>query len=149
MKKIGRQVSFITPGENNPRNGEGTFLSLRDGSALYAYSRYTGGSWDDHASADIAGIISRDGGESWSDPFILLHHDEKSANYMCPMLLRMQNGDAGLIYLRKYRDEVSGEILDTVYIARSSDECGSIGEPVAVTSDKEYIVIENDQEMRF
>ena len=57
MKKIGREVLFIPRKDGNPRNGEGTFLRLKDGRILYAYSRYLGHSWDDHADADIAGIL--------------------------------------------------------------------------------------------
>ena len=106
MKTIGYEVSMLAPGENNPRNGEGTFLRLRDGGILYAYSRYLGASWDDHADADIAGIVSYDEGETWSEPRILQAHDALSSNFMCPSLLRMENGDVGLVYLRKYRDDL-------------------------------------------
>ena len=106
MKKIGYDISMLAPGENNPRNGEGTFLRLRDGGILYAYSRYIGASWDDHADADIAGIVSYDEGETWSEPRILQAHDALSSNFMCPSLLHMENGDVGLVYLRKYRDDL-------------------------------------------
>ena len=34
MKTIGYEVSMLAPGENNPRNGEGTFLRLKDGGIL-------------------------------------------------------------------------------------------------------------------
>lgn len=152
MKKIGRRVSLLATGENNPRNGEGTFLRRKDGAILYAYSRYTGDSNGDHAAADIAGILSLDEGETWSDPFLILAHDKASSNYMCPSLLRMGNGDIGLVYLRKYpADEtcsvdkrVFGMILDTVCFVRSADEGQTWSEPVSCTTDTAYDVIEND-----
>ena len=156
MKTIGYEVSMLAPGENNPRNGEGTFLRLKDGGILYAYSRYLGASWDDHADADIAGIVSYDEGETWSEPRILQAHDALSSNFMCPSLLRMENGDVGLVYLRKYRDDLDdvengffpAPILDTVLFVRSADEGLTWSEPIKVTTAREYIVIENDRVVR-
>ena len=43
MKKIGREVLFLTAGEGNPRNGEGAFIRLSDGRILYAFTRVTTG----------------------------------------------------------------------------------------------------------
>ena len=34
MKKIGREVLFLNSKENNPRNGEGTFLRLKNGNIV-------------------------------------------------------------------------------------------------------------------
>lgn len=148
MIKIGREVSFLPQSDNNPRNGEGTFLRMKNGDILYVYSRYNGKSGDDHASADLAGILSSDEGETWSEPFIILKQDPSSANFMCPMLLRMENGDAGLVYLRKYYDFDSEVVLDTVYFVRSADEGKSWSEPVIVFDEKGYVVIENDHALR-
>ena len=39
MKKIGHEVLFLGTSENNPRNGEGTFVRLADGGILYAYTQ--------------------------------------------------------------------------------------------------------------
>lgn len=68
----GQILLDIPPAPGNPRNSEGAFLALRDGSLLFAYSRFRGESDADHAGADIVGIRSRDGGESWSAPETLL-----------------------------------------------------------------------------
>ena len=46
---------------------------------------------------DIALIVSHDEGESWSEPYILLHHDSASRNLMCPSLLRLKNGNIGMM----------------------------------------------------
>ena len=35
MKKVGRQVHFIPTGKNNPRNGEGSFIRLKNNSILF------------------------------------------------------------------------------------------------------------------
>ena len=50
----------------NPRNSEGSFVTLADGHILFAYSSYSGESWSDHASADIAARVSTDDGNTWS-----------------------------------------------------------------------------------
>lgn len=146
MKKIGREVSFMAPKENNPRNGEGTFIRLEDGSILYAYTGFTGDSWFDHMPSDIRGIYSYDEGETWSGDRILLGHDEASENFMCPSLLRMANGDMGLFYLRKYM--YMGAIADEICLVRSSDEGNSWSQPIVCNQGKEYFVMENDHVIR-
>lgn len=146
MKKIGREVLFLAPKENNPRNGEGTFLRLMDGSILFVYSGFTGEYWGDDCPSDIRGIYSYDEGETWVNDRVLLVHDEASANYMCPSLLRMGNGDLGLFYLRKKK--YMNAITDDICLVRSCDEGQTWSEPVYCTNGKEYFVMENDHVIR-
>ena len=40
MKKIGKEVLFMSTSERNPRNGEGSLIRLKDGRILYAYTQY-------------------------------------------------------------------------------------------------------------
>ena len=82
MKKIGREVLFLTAGEGNPRNGEGAFIRLSDGRILYAFTEYTGDNWEDHCSASIAGIFSGDEGETWHGRKVLLKADAGASNYI-------------------------------------------------------------------
>ena len=139
MKKIGREVLFLNTGENNPRNGEGTFLRLKNGAILFAYSRFSGKSWDDADSADIASLTSYDEGETWVESKILFEHDEKSKNYMAPTLLRMNNGDVGIVFLRKENESC------IPYFSRSNDEGETFTMPEAVIDDNiSYFVLEND-----
>ncbi len=139
MKKIGREVLFLGTGKENPRNGEGTFLRLKNGAILYAYSKFSGSSWDDDCSADIASLTSYDEGETWVEERILFHHDEKAKNYMVPSLLRMNNGDIGIVFLRKENE--SG----IPHFARSSDEGKTFTCAKPIIADTEnYFVIEND-----
>ena len=101
MKKIGHEVFFLHTSESNPRNGEGTFMRLKDGSILFAYTDYCGDCGEDHGVARISGCVSFDEGETWSAPRVLLTKDESDQNIMSASLLRMANGDLGIIYLRK------------------------------------------------
>lgn len=121
MKTIGRIVHTLTTGEGNPRCGEGSFLRLRDGAILYAFTEYIGGSWADDAAARIAGCISRDEGETWSERFVLFAPDEGARNNMSVSLLRMHNGDIGALYLRK-ESRADGRLLCMPVFRRSADE---------------------------
>lgn len=141
MKKIGREVLFLAAKDGNPRNGEGTFLRLKNGAILFVYSKFSGSDWHDECSADIAALISYDEGETWADERILFTHDENSRNYMCPSLLRMNNGDVGIVFLRKAKENESG----IPYFSRSSDEGKTFSQPQKFFNDNiNYFVIEND-----
>lgn len=146
MKKIGREVSFIAPRDNNPRNGEGDFIRLNSGTLMYVYCGFLGSSWGDDMPSDIRAVYSYDEGETWGGERIVLKHDEDSANFMCPSLLRMQNDDIGLFYLRKY--EYLGGISDDVCLVRSADDGKTWSPPVHITDGTEYFVMENDHVIR-
>ena len=78
IKKVGKESLFLHVGGHTPRNGEGAFIRLRDQSIMFAYISFVGEDWFDHCPADIAAVVSSDEGETWSEPRILLQHDEKS-----------------------------------------------------------------------
>lgn len=138
-----------TTNPGNPRNSEGAFLRLRDGRIAFAYSRYSGGSADDHAYAEIACVFSSDEGETFGDERILVRPDPDPAanetNCMSVSLMRMANGDVGLFYLLKRNYSVSEYLL-----RRSSDEMETFGEPVRCVADDMpgYYVINNDRVIR-
>ena len=140
----GQILLDIPPAPGNPRNSEGAFLALRDGSLLFAYSRFRGESDADHAGADIVGIRSRDGGESWSAPETLLSAQALGAmNVMSLSLLRLENGDLGLIYLnRKSWQDMRPELR------RSADEGVAWSAPVCCAARPGYFVINNDRAVR-
>lgn len=140
MKKVGREVLFLKTGEDLPRNGEGTFLRLKNGSILFAYTKFSGERNGDGRPADIAVIVSCDEGETWSEPKIIFSHDAGAGNYMVPSLLRMNNGDVGITFLRK--DKTTNGAVP--YFARSADEGKTWSEPKPCIDDPNYFVIEND-----
>ena len=59
------------PGPSNPRNSEADILRLKDGRLLLAWIEYTAGDGSDWGAARIAALISRDGGRSWGEKFVL------------------------------------------------------------------------------
>lgn len=127
IKKIGREVAFLKTGYQNPRNGEGSFVRLKDGRILHAYTEYYGNSCEDNATARISAIFSTDEGESWSDPSILLEKDASAENYMSPSLLRLPDGSLGMLFLRKEKKETGINIEGEGFVCmpvfcRSFDE---------------------------
>lgn len=120
MKIIGREVCFLQTGANNPRNGECSFLRLRDGAILMVFTEYYGEHWFDDATARISAVISRDEGETWSERFVLIEKDPECLNIMSPSLVRLPDGDVGICYLYKI---MSGDVeLCMPVFRRSSDE---------------------------
>jgi Neuraminidase (sialidase) len=134
-------VLKLEPGADNPRNSEGDFITLKDGRILFIYSRYYGRSSSDHATAKLASRESGDGGKTWSTGDKIVVEKEGIMNVMSVSLLRLQNGQIALFYLRKN----SGS--DCIPMMRiSTDEAKTWSEPVACITDKKgYFVLNNDR----
>ena len=143
MKKVGRPVLFLATGPNNPRNGEGAFIRLKNGSILFAYTAYYGDDWNDHCSANISAYISRDEGETWEGPQVIVEKDPQAQNIMSVSFLRMGNGDIGLFYIRKVM--VDGMGLDEIVLRRSADEGLSWSAPQICLPSDDYRVLNNDR----
>ena len=134
-------VFRINPGNNNPRNSEGDFITLKNGRILFIYSRYTGVSSDDHAPAYLAGRFSDDGGKTWSNDDFTVVENEGRMNVMSVSLLRLQNGNIALFYLRKNSES------DCIPMMRiSTDGAKTWSSPVACITDKKgYFVLNNNR----
>jgi Neuraminidase (sialidase) len=130
----------LNPSDDNPRNGEGDFITLTDGRILFIYSHFTGGAGD-HASAFLAGRFSDDGGISWSDEDIEFFSNESGLNLMSVSLLRLDNGEIALFYLRK------DSLTDCRPILRiSKDEGKTWSEEILCINDRiGYFVLNNDR----
>lgn len=133
-------VLELNPSDDNPRNGEGDFITLTDGRILFIYSHFTGGD-DDHASAFLAGRFSDDGGISWSDEDIEFFSNESGLNLMSVSLLKLDNGEIALFYLRK------DSLTDCRPILRiSNDEGKTWSEEILCINDRiGYFVLNNDR----
>lgn len=146
MKKIGKEVLLLQTSQGNPRNGEGSFIRLKDGSILYGYTEYIGTSWHDHAEARLSCVISRDEGETWGEKRVILERPADSKNIMSLSFLRMGNGDIGAFYIFKNPDGT-----DNIYLIRSSDEGNSWSDPINCMGqyrDSDYYVLNNDRVLR-
>lgn len=138
---VGRIIADHPPAPGNPRNSEGSFLTLNDGSILFVYTRFEGGDAGDYAPADIYAMTSEDEGETWSEPEPLLNRTlDNAQNVMSVSLLRMNNGDVGVFYfLRTNTSE------GRPYMRRSSDEGKTWSDPVSCTNTRGVYVKNNDR----
>ena len=122
--------------EGNPRHTEADVLVRRDGSLLVAWSDFYAGSRDD-APARISAAVSADSGRTWG-PRFTLQENTGGANVMSVSLLRSRNGDVLFFFLQK------NSLTDLkVYVRRSTDDARTWGEPVLVTADPGYHVMNN------
>ena len=143
----GKIIADLAPTAENCRNSEGSFLELKDGSILFAWSRYGIGDGDDGDVCEIWGIVSRDGGEAFGEPRRLIARKAVSAetdNIMSASLLRMENGDIGLVFLGKHH----ATHRCSVYLCRSSDEGESWSAPMLCSAAEDYHVVNNDRVIR-
>lgn len=131
----------LAPGEGNPRNSEGAFVSLKDGRILFVYSHYTAGKGSDHDPAHLAGRYSSDGGRTWTAEDRTIVSNEGGMNVMSVSLLRLQNGEIALFYLRKNSERDCRPVMRV-----SRDEGETWGAPVMCIPDEAgYYVLNNDR----
>ncbi len=134
----------LPPSDNNPRNSEGAFLRGKKGEILFAYSRYTGESNNDHAACDIALITSIDEGESWSEPRIIAPASFfGTKNVMSVSSLVQKNGDLAFYFLIKEND-----FSTTLGRALSSDGEHFALERCRFDCKPAYYIINNDRLVR-
>ena len=92
-------VGTIPIGPDNPRNSEGDFIRLKDGTIRYFYTRFRGQSSDDFAPADLMFRDSADNGKTWAETDSLAIANEGSVNTMSVTVRRLPDGRIALFYL--------------------------------------------------
>jgi len=133
----------IDPTPGNPRNSEGSLVTLADGQLLFAYSRFVGGARDDSASY-IACRRSPDGGSTWSDDETLVEN-VGTMNTMSVSFLRLRSGAIALFYLVRTGDERTGLQTIDLHMRTSVDEGATWSEAVCCTSPAAFYVVNNDR----
>jgi sialidase-1 len=129
----------LDTGANNPRNSEGDFISLKDGRILFVSSHYTGKSAHDDANAFLAGRYSSDGGKTWTNEDVTIVEQEGIMNVMSVSLLRLQNGNIAMFYLKKNSDTYCQPMIRI-----SEDEAETWSDPLRCITDREgYFVLNN------
>lgn len=143
MKTLGKEVLFLPIGKGNPRNGEGSFLRLGNGDILFAYTEYYGNSYDDGATARISACLSTDDGESFGESFVLIEKSADAENYMSVSLLRLPDGNVGIVYLKKTKN-AEGKLLCMPEFRVSCDEGKTFSDPISCISHSGYYCAVND-----
>ena len=114
--------------EEAKRNGEASFIPLKDGSLLLLYGAHSKpGDWD---RGEIRQIRSRDGGKTWSEPETVFS-DPKRSLFQCS-LARLPSGDLGLTH----SSLANG--TDAIKVFRRSSDDGKIWSEPIVISDKAH-----------
>ena len=123
-----RSPEIVRATEEARRNGEASFIPLKDGSLLLLYGAHSKpGDWD---RGEIRQIRSRDGGKTWSEPETVFS-DPKRSLFQCS-LARLPSGDLGLTH----SSLANGTDAIKVF-RRSSDEGKTWSEPIVI-SDKAH-----------
>ncbi len=125
----------------HPRYTEGSVVALRDGTLLFAVTEF-GGTGSDFAQAHIVARTSSDGGRSWSDQRILQENTGKQNVMSCTLrwIGDVSHPQLALFYLQKNAyDDLQ------MFVRFSDDEGRTFGEPVRVTTDPGYHVVNNDR----
>ncbi|MBQ9805927.1 MAG: exo-alpha-sialidase [Clostridia bacterium] len=140
-----RLIHQLPPTHGNPRNSEGAFLRGKRGEILFAYSRYSGDSNHDHAACDIAMIVSRDEGESWSEPRLIARAAEfGTKNIMSVSAVEQKNGDLAFYFLIKENNRTTtmGRVVSSDGEVWRAERCNFEAVPSA------YYVVNNDRIVR-
>lgn len=146
MKKVGREVLFMSADSDSCRLGEGSFIRRNDNSIMLVFSDFCGNDWHDHCEAVISAVFSYDDGETWQDRTTIARKSSDAENIMSASLARMNNGDIGLFYIEKIVS--NGIIFDTMFLVRSSDEGNTWSEPHCCIPPDSYFCVCNDRLVR-
>jgi len=132
----------ILPTKSNPRNSEGAFIKLKNGSLLFVYSRFHDDAADD-GPAVIASCTSHDDGQTWEIVEKPLVENGNYVNVMSPSLLRSQSDELLLFYLVKDSTTVFHQEL-----RRSSDEGATWSAPIITSTELGAVGQVNDSVIR-
>ena len=135
---INEIVAQYDPTPEHPRHSEGSFVTLKGGRILFAYTQYTGGGGD-HDEADIAMVTSDDHGKTWSEPTILVKNYAK-LNVMSVTARRLDDGRLVIWYLVKRAfDDCRPDMIV------SWDEGETWSDHVTTIPYPAYFVVNNDR----
>ena len=129
----------LSPTADNPRNSEGAFITLKDGTILFIYTHFFGGDGDD-AAAHLASRTSTDGGQTWTPQDQRVPAVKGRQNTMSVSLLRLKSGKIGLFYLVKHSNNDC-----RTYMQVSDDEARTWGEARLCMAQEGYYVVNNDR----
>ena len=122
-----RRGAFIESG--NARQGEGTFIKLKNGDLELYYSDMV--TVSDLAEARVSKKVSKDGGKTWGEPEVVFV--EKGMALFLPSSKRLRNGQLAISYARR----VPGDWFSKRVIRFSDDE-GKTWSDETVVSDGAY-----------
>lgn len=128
---------IASPTAEHPRNSEGDVVALKDGTLLVGWTDFYGGAPGDFARARISGARSTDGGRTWGDHFTLVENTG-GMNIMSVSFLRIRTGEILFFYcVKNTKTDLK------LYVRRSADEARTWSEPLRITPETGYHVMNN------
>jgi len=137
------RLTIARAGPDNPRNSEAAILPRRDGTLLLAWTEFYAGVGADHDPARIVGLLSRDGGRTWGEKYVLVDNDG-GCNVMEVNFLRLKNGDVALFYCQKNTEGSDCRVMMRV----SADEGASFGPALQISESGKYTGLTNGRSIR-
>lgn len=122
------------------RDGEGSVARAADGSLLLAYTHFEDGGAD-HSKAVVVTRRSTDNGRTWSERTCLVKPPAGALNVMSVSLLPLRDGRLGCVYILKW----TAKTRLIPYFLTSADSGRTWSDPVAVTDEEGYFVVNNDR----
>jgi sialidase-1 len=124
-----REVITIAKADReNVRQSEGSIIELKDGRFLVVWQRFGADGRDEGRNA-LCAMVSKDGGRTWGNFRVLTGTGPGFQNIQSNSLIRAKNGDILLLYRKVYEQEKGCPELSAGFMARSSDEGETFGEP--------------------
>ena len=133
-------VLTIGTAQGNPRNSEGSIVTLKNGDLLFVYTHFLGKRGDDHDTARLDARRSTDGGKTWTQEDVTILNSEGKLNIMSVSLLRLASGEIAMFYLVK---EHPGDCRP--YMRISTDEGKTWSERTLCITEESYNVVNNDR----
>ena len=134
-------VLELPHGKKNGRNSEGAFIKLKNGSLMFAYTRFV--TEGDFGDGHIACRNSKDGGRSWDNKDrIIVENDALTT--MSVSLLRLNEGRIALFYCRK-----TDLVNCTPHVRFSDDEGDTWSHATPLITAPGYYVMNNDRVIRY
>ena len=121
----------------HPRNSEGDTVLLQDGRLLVGWTEFQKANTD-FTPAHIAGRTSVDGGRTWGEQFVL-QENIGQMNTMSLSFLRLRGSGELLMFVLVKNSKTD---LDLV-VCRSSDEAATWSEPLLITTEDGYHIMNN------
>ena len=118
--------------DERPRSDSASLVELPDGSLFITYMEFSEGDQQgrDTGLSRIVSRASRDGGLTWTNRQV--HYEPEPGddiNAYNPSVLRLRDGSFLFFHLRYNALEWSKPLESTGYLARSTDDCVTFGEP--------------------
>ena len=126
-----QKYTLVAATPESPRHDSATIIELADRRLLIAWMAHVGGEMigHDHSPCDIASMVSRDGGLTWTDRRMLVRNDPGDINIHFPSFLRLATGEILLYYQRRHRLAPGAAQHSTSFLRLSSDDGASFGAP--------------------